>query len=93
MWVSVTLHPNINLTHKYRISCHNIKVKEQDVEMQSVRPLAFLRAGVAMRKNNQDNIHTSRIPGIATSKIRLFLPFTMLDMNLLGIYKGTLILL
>lgn len=73
VWVSVTLHPNINLTHKYRISCHNIKVKEQDVEMQSVRPLAFLRAGVAMRKNNQDNIHTSRIPGIATSKNKTLL--------------------
>lgn len=55
------------MTHKYRITCQNIEVKGQHVEMPSIEPLSFLRAGVAMRQGHQDNIHTSRIPGIATS--------------------------
>ena len=67
VWVSITLQPYIDLTHKYRITCQNIEVKGQHVEMSTIEPLSFLRAGVAMRQGHQDNIHTSRIPGIATS--------------------------
>lgn len=73
VWVSVTLQPNIDLTHMYKISCCNIEIKEQDVDIQCIKPLTFLRAGVAMRKYYQDNIHTSRIPGIATSKEKTLL--------------------
>lgn len=68
VWVSITLQSNIDLTHKYRISCQDIKVKDQEVEIYSAKPLSFLRAGVAVRQGYQDNIHTSRIPGIATSR-------------------------
>lgn len=78
VWVSITLRTDIDLTHKYRVSCNNIEVKGQDVDMHWIRPLTFLRAGVAMRKYSQDNIHTSRIPGISTSK----------DKTLLAIYDA-----
>lgn len=68
VWVSLTLKEKIDLTHRYRLGCIAIDVEHQSVELVQHGELTYLRAGVALRKQLQDHIHTSRIPGIATSK-------------------------
>lgn len=66
-WLSVTLKENIDLTHKINVQCKSIsadigKLRVPDTDVQS------LRVGVAVRRHKQDGVHTSRIPGLETSK-------------------------
>lgn len=68
VWVSLKLKDKVDLTHRYRLGCVAVEVENQAVKLVQHGPLAYLRAGVAVRQQRQDNIYTSRIPGIATSK-------------------------
>jgi len=66
-WVSVTLKENIDLAHRIKVQCKDIstdigKLRVPAADTQS------LRVGVAVRQHKQDNVHTSRIPGLETSK-------------------------
>lgn len=66
-WASVALKENIDLTHRIRVQCKDIstgigKIRVPAADTQS------LRVGVAVRRHMQDSVHTSRIPGLATSE-------------------------
>lgn len=66
-WVSVTLKENIDLAHRIKVQCKDIstdigKLRVPAADTQS------LRVGVAVRQHMQDGVHTSRIPGLETSK-------------------------
>ena len=66
-WISVTLKENIDLSHRIKVQCKSIstdigKIRVPAVDTQS------LRVGVAVRQHMQDGVHTSRIPGLSTSK-------------------------
>lgn len=66
-WVSVTLKENIDLTHRIKVQCKSISTDIGKVHIPAVDTQS-LRVGVAVRRHMQDGVHTSRIPGLATSK-------------------------
>ncbi|WP_019537700.1 sialidase family protein [Proteiniphilum acetatigenes] len=66
-WVSVTLKENIDLTHRVKVQCKSISTDIGKVHIPAVDTQS-LRVGVAVRRHMQDDVHTSRIPGLATSK-------------------------
>ncbi len=67
LWVSVTLKKNIDLSHKIMIRCEEIVTDQGKVKIPPYDTKG-LRVGVAVRQHMQDGVHTSRIPGLATSK-------------------------
>lgn len=73
VWVSLTLGKKAQLHHKIKVDCVSAIVDEQHAEIQHKSELIPLRLGVALRTSKMDNIHTSRIPGIATSKKKTLL--------------------
>ena len=73
VWVSLTLKEKAKLKHKITVDCVSAVVDGQSAELQHQSALKALRMGVALRKSKMDNIHTSRIPGIVTSKAKTLL--------------------
>ncbi|MDL2276971.1 exo-alpha-sialidase [Parabacteroides sp. OttesenSCG-928-G07] len=67
-WVSMKLKEDIDLAHRVNATCIGIKTDLGKLDMSTVLPLPGLRTGVALRQHKQDDVHTSRIPGLATSK-------------------------
>lgn len=67
-WVSVELNDNADLLHKILIRAeasmqghqHPVKIPRTEV--------VPLRIGYALRQHNDDNVHTYRIPGLATAR-------------------------
>lgn len=66
-WVSVTLKTNVDLTHRIKAQCKSISTDIGKIPVPSVNAQS-LRVGVAVRQHMQDGVHTSRIPGLITSK-------------------------
>lgn len=73
VWVSLTLGRDAQLRHKIKVDCASAIVDGQAAEIEHKSELKPLRLGVALRTSKMDNIHTSRIPGIATSKKKTLL--------------------
>ena len=73
VWVSLTLGKDARLMHKVKVDCTSAFIDGQQVEIEHQSELKPLRLGVALRTSYKDNIHTSRIPGIATSKSKTLL--------------------
>ena len=69
LWVSVTLKENIDLTHRVGIQCEKMITNKRKLHIPNSENEP-LRTGVALRQHGQDGVHTSRIPGLATSKQR-----------------------
>ena len=67
LWVAVTLKENIDLTHRLKIACTGIHTDKGKVNIPA-HETESLRVGVAVRQHMQDGVHTSRIPGLETSK-------------------------
>lgn len=67
-WVAVKLKDKVNLAHKIRVACSGITTSDGKVKLASLLPATDSRMGVAVRQHKQDQVHTSRIPGLATSK-------------------------
>ncbi|MDR1091499.1 MAG: exo-alpha-sialidase [Prevotella sp.] len=67
-WVSIKLKEDIDLSHWVNASCKEIVTSLGKVDLSLVPVSPGLRVGVAVRQHNQDGVHTSRIPGLATSK-------------------------
>lgn len=67
LWVSLKLKNKINLAHKFSVSCATIKTNKGNIKNPETKK-TLLRAGVAVRQHKQDGVHTSRIPGLTTSK-------------------------
>lgn len=73
VWVSLTLGRDAQLSHKIKVDCVSAIVDGLHAEIEHKSELKPLRLGVALRTSRMDNIHTSRIPGIATSKKKTLL--------------------
>lgn len=67
LWVSFKLKDKIDLTHRFNATCSRMKTSEGQIKAPETKS-SGLRAGVAVRQHLQDGVHTSRIPGLATSK-------------------------
>lgn len=68
-WVTLKLKNNAaQATNKIALSCHKIKTNIGLIDISQLPPVKPLRTGVALRQHGQDGVHTSRIPGLVTSK-------------------------
>jgi len=68
-WLAVGLQDKVNLTNRIQLSCQQIETSDGLVTLpKSTVQKEPLRVGVAIRQHKQDGVHTSRIPGLATSK-------------------------
>lgn len=67
LWVAVTLKEEVDLTHRIGIQCRQIVTDKGRLRLPDSE-VSPLRTGVALRQHGQDGVHTSRIPGLATSK-------------------------
>ena len=75
--LSYELADNANLHHKVDAGCINVTFAgDISVKPKVVNPTATLRIGVAVRQHTDDQVHTYRVPGIATTN----------DGSLLAIY-------
>jgi sialidase-1 len=76
-WLSVELHDKADLLHL--ISIHGTSAMLSGKQHTMANQQAFQqRIALALRQHNQDNVHTYRIPGLATAK----------DGSLLAIYDA-----
>ena len=67
-WLSCTLMPNANALHEADASCTQISIGDKRFVLAPERKNIRQKFAVALRKPNDDNVHTYRIPGITTSK-------------------------
>jgi sialidase-1 len=68
LWMTVELKDRVNIDHFIQVQCTKLITnigQPQDGISGEVFPL---RTGIALRKHNDDSVHTFRIPGLATSK-------------------------
>lgn len=77
-WLTLKLKPNANLQH--RINAVVTKAILNTQETKVVPPLGNIQqyVAVALRQHNQENVHTHRIPGLATAN----------DGSLLAVYDA-----
>lgn len=68
VWVTLKLKDKINLTHRVNAICTAITSDKGELMLPDYDSGEGLRVGVALRQYMQNKIHTSRIPGLATSK-------------------------
>lgn len=66
LWGAIKLKPHVKLSHRYILRCTKISTDKGEANLPDVIA-PKLRAGVALRQHMQDGIHTSRIPGLATT--------------------------
>lgn len=67
IWATVKLKEMVDLQNKLRIACSALRTDKGKLIIPSIE-YKQLRTGVAVRQHMQDGVHTSRIPGLATSK-------------------------
>ncbi|MBO9151609.1 BNR-repeat neuraminidase N-terminal domain-containing protein [Chitinophaga sp. GCM10012297] len=75
-WVTVSPSPSVPLSARLDINAASLKVNDTTI---GIAPDVYRhRFGVALRQHGQDDVHTHRIPGLATAK----------DGTLLAIYDA-----
>jgi sialidase-1 len=76
-WISSRLNPNANLLHKISILAYQIETTSGVIKIASttgrisarvVGLPAVFRIGTALRKHQDDGVHTYRIPALTTTK-------------------------
>ncbi|MEC3878976.1 sialidase family protein [Parapedobacter sp. 10938] len=66
-WVSYELAGDTDLDHLVSASCVGMDISGSAVPVNAAERPAPQRVGIAVRKHWQDDVHTSRIPGLATT--------------------------
>ena len=66
-WVSVRLNDSASLTDLLEINSKSVQLNGTGYHAESDRPHVALRPAVKVRSGGQDDVHTYRIPGMATS--------------------------
>lgn len=69
VWVSIKLKDSVDLSHRVNANCLKIGTSEGVLKPSENQQINNgLRVGVAVRRHGQDGVHTSRIPGLATTR-------------------------
>lgn len=68
IWVGVVLKPTAVIGNKIELSVINAEINNQNILVPFQKIMQPSRIATAVRMFMQDNVHTSRIPGIATAK-------------------------
>jgi sialidase-1 len=66
-WLSCRLKATAKLTHRVDAKCTRVSVSEGFIRPHDLTPNVSKRIGVALRKHNDDGVHTHRIPVLATT--------------------------
>lgn len=66
-WVSLKLKDQADISHKLNVSCESVVTDTGITQLDSLEDTKSLRMGVAVRKHNDDGLHTYRIPGLIRS--------------------------
>lgn len=68
LWLSCKLSPTADVRNKLNIQCEKVQIAQIGaIAPKEANSIAPKYIGHALRLKNQDNIHTARIPGIATT--------------------------
>ncbi len=67
LWLSCRLKPTADLSHKVRVACTSIETTAGKLLVKDLSPAVRQRVGVALRKHNDDGVHTYRIPALTTT--------------------------
>jgi len=67
-WLSCTLSDSLNLTKELVVDLEYLYINGKYLSSEKRMEKPSLRYGVAVRQHGDDNVHTYRIPGLATSK-------------------------
>lgn len=65
-WLSYELNEQVDLLNEVDASLLSVHIDNEEYKTSTGDDI-IQRIGVAVRKHNQDGVHTSRIPGLATS--------------------------
>ncbi|WP_242696413.1 sialidase family protein [Longitalea luteola] len=76
-WMSVELHDNASLLHRITVNAVSAVLNGKRTSIAGASKTSQ-RTGMALRQHNQDNVHTYRIPGLATAN----------DGSLLAVYDA-----
>lgn len=77
-WLTLKLKPNVDLQHRLNLTVSSVVISGQKHQVSAPQKAISQYIGVAVRQHNQENVHTHRIPGLATAK----------DGSLLAIYDA-----
>lgn len=66
-WLAGRLKASANLSHKVGAACTSVVTSAGAVTPRAQSPGVRHRIGIALRKHNDDGVHTYRIPALATS--------------------------
>jgi len=66
-WLSCRLKPTAKLAHRVAATCRSIETTAGKLTPRDASPGVRHRIGVALRKHQDDGVHTYRIPALATS--------------------------
>lgn len=66
-WLSYELSDNAGLRNFVAASCRKVSLKSRSIVPSGEKRSVKQRIGVALRKHNDDNVHTYRIPGLTTT--------------------------
>ena len=66
-WFSVQLKENANILNEIQAECVNLTVNNQIVIPDKITSAKPHKLGIALRKHNDDGVHTYRIPGLETT--------------------------
>ena len=67
-WLSCKLRPTADLLHRVDAACVSLRTSTgQRITPRDATPGVRKRIGIALRKHNDDGVHTHRIPALATT--------------------------
>lgn len=66
-WLACRLKDSASLSHRIAAQCTGVETSDGRVVPHDSLPEAYQRVGVALRKHNDDGVHTYRIPAMTTS--------------------------
>jgi sialidase-1 len=67
LWISCQIREEASLTNTISCRMREINFRDYKIKFDDEASRNTFRYGIALRKHNQDGVHTARIPGLATS--------------------------
>jgi len=67
LWISCQIREEASLTNTISCRIREINFRDYKIKFNDEASRNTFRYGLALRKHNQDGMHTARIPGLATS--------------------------
>ncbi len=66
-WLTLKLKPNSDLQHRLNLTVNAVSINNKKIKVNEPQQSINQYVAVAMRQHNQENVHTHRIPGLATA--------------------------